>query len=90
MSTVTQLLNDINGYNETTNENLNAIALQLKEITEEYKNGELTSSEYRELLEDIDSMGIITNGAAELNAQKQLNTIINTAITVASIAAKAI
>lgn len=90
MSTVTQLLNDLNGYNETANENLNAIALQLKEITEEYKIGELTSSEYKELLEDIDSMSIIVDGAAELNAQKQLNTIINTAITIASTAAKAI
>jgi len=89
MSTVTQLLNDLNGYNETTNENLNAIALQLKEITEEYKNGELTSSEYKELLKDIESMNIIAEGAAELNAQKQLNTIINTAITIASTAAKA-
>ena len=90
MSNVTSILNDLNGYNETANENLNAIALQLKEITEEYKIGELTSSEYKELLEDIDSMGVIVNGAAELNAQKQLNTIINTAITIASTAAKAI
>ena len=90
MSNVTSILNDLNGYNETANENLNAIALQLKEITEEYKLGELTSSEYKELLEDIDSMGVIVNGAAELNAQKQLNTIINTAITIASTAAKAI
>ena len=90
MSNVTSILNDLNNYNETANENLNAIALQLKEITEEYKLGELTSSEYKELLEDIDSMGVIVNGAAELNAQKQLNTIINTAITIASTAAKAI
>ena len=89
MSNVTSILNELNNYNETANENLNAIALQLKEITEEYKLGELTSSEYKELLEDIDSMGVIVNGAAELNAQKQLNTIINTAITVASTAAKA-
>ena len=89
MSNVTSILNELNNYNETANENLNAIALQLKEITEEYKLGELTSSEYKELLEDIDSMGVIVNGAAELNAQKQLNTIINTAITIASTAAKA-
>ena len=89
MSNVTSILNELNNYNETANENLNAIALQLKEITEEYKLGELTSSEYKELLEDIDSMGVIANRAAELNAQKQLNTIINTAITVASTAAKA-
>lgn len=89
MSNITSILNELNNYNETANENLNAIAIQLKEITEEYKLGELTSSEYKELLEDIDSMGVIVNGAAELNAQKQLNTIINTAITIASTAAKA-
>ena len=90
MSNVTSILNELNNYNETENENLNAIAFQLKEITEEFKHGELTPSEYKELLEDIDSMGIIAHGAAELNAQKQLNTIINTAITIASTAAKAI
>jgi polyhydroxyalkanoate synthesis regulator phasin len=85
-----ELLNDLNGYNECNNENLNSIHQQLLDITEEWRNGEITDSEYKELLEDIRSMNIIAEGAAELNAQKQLNTIINTAITIASTAAKAI
>ena len=85
-----ELLNDLNGYNECNNENLNSIHQQLLDITEEWRNGEITNEEYKELLEDIKSMNIIAEGAAELNAQKQLNTIINTAITIASTAAKAI
>lgn len=84
-----ELLNDLNGYNECNNATLNDIHQQLKDITEEWRNGEITNVEYKELLEDIKSMNIIAEGAAELNAQKQLNTIINTAITIASTAAKA-
>jgi polyhydroxyalkanoate synthesis regulator phasin len=85
-----ELLNELNGYNDCNNETLDAIAQQVKDITDEWKSGEITDSEYKELLEDIRSMNIIAEGAAELNAQKQLNTIINTAITIASTAAKAI
>ena len=89
MSNMTELLNGLNNYDECHNSTLDSIAHQLKDITEEWKNGDLTNEEYKELLEDIKSMNVIANGAAELNAQKQLNTIINTAITIASTAAKA-
>ena len=88
MST-TEILNSINSYNECHNATLDAIAIQLKDITDEWTRGEITTDEYKELLEDIKSMNTIAEGAAELNAQKQLNTIINTAITIASTAAKA-
>ena len=89
MSNMVELLNGLNNYDECHNSTLDSIAQQLKDITEEWKNGDLTNEEYKELLEDIKSMNVIAEGAAELNAQKQLNTIINTAITIASTAAKA-
>lgn len=85
-----EVLNSLNSYNNVHNAKLTSIANQLKEITEQYNTGELSASEYKELLEDIDTVGLIVEGSADLNAQKQLNTIINVAITLASTAAKAI
>lgn len=89
MSNVTEVLNNLNDYNKVHNSILDSIADQLKEITVQFNSGEISADEYNELLLDIQSMNIIAEGAAELNAQKQLNTIINTAITIASTAAKA-
>lgn len=84
------ILNSLNGYNDTQNAKLIEIAEQVKEITMQFKAGELTASEYKELLEDIERETDIVNDAAALRAQEQLKFIIKTAITVAAIAAKAI
>lgn len=85
-----EVLNSLNGYSDVQNAKLAEIASQVKEITEQFNSGNLSASEYKELLEDIQSETAIVNDAAELNAQQQLHTIIDAAITVASIAAKAI
>ena len=85
-----EVLNSLNSYNDVQNAKLADIATQLKEITEQFSSGELSGSEYKELLEDIASETAIVNDAAALNAQRQLKLIIDTAITVASTAAKAI
>lgn len=85
-----EVLNSLNGYNDVQNAKLAEIAGQLREITEQFNSGDLSASEYKELLEDIQSETAIVNDAAALNAQKQLNTIINVAITIAATAAKAI
>lgn len=85
-----EVLNSLNGYNDVQNTKLAEIAGQLREITEQFNSGDLSASEYKELLEDIQSETAIVNDAAALNAQKQLNTIINVAITIAATAAKAI
>lgn len=85
-----EVLNSLNGYNDVQNAKLAEIAEQLKEITKQFNSGDLSASEYKELLEDIQSETAIVNDSAALNAQKQLNTIINVAITIASTAAKAI
>ena len=85
-----EVLNSLNGYNDVQNAKLAEIAGQLRDITEQFNSGDLSASEYKELLEDIQSETAIVNDAAALNAQKQLNTIINVAITIAATAAKAI
>jgi polyhydroxyalkanoate synthesis regulator phasin len=84
------ILNSLNGYNDVQNARLAEIASQLKEITEQYNSGDLSASEYKELLEDIASETSIVNDAAALNEQRQLKLIIDTAITIAATAAKAI
>lgn len=85
-----EILNNLSGYTEIKNENLSAIALQVKTLTEDYQNNVLSAGEYTELLRDVEISQVIVEGAAELNAQKELNMIINTAITIAATAAKAI
>lgn len=84
------ILNSLNGYNDVQNARLVEIADQLKEITVQYNSGDLSASEYKELLEDIASETAIVNDAAALREQQQLKLIIDTAITIAATAAKAI
>jgi polyhydroxyalkanoate synthesis regulator phasin len=84
------ILNSLNGYTTIHDQKLASIAQNAAALTEEYNGGELSASEYAELLEDLETQTRITEGAADLNAQKQLNTIINVAITLAKTAAKAI
>lgn len=84
------ILNSLNGYNDVQNSRLVEIADQLKEITVQYNSGDLSASEYKELLEDIASETAIVNDAAALREQQQLKLIIDTAITIAATAAKAI
>jgi len=89
MSTQDILLN-LSGYEFTKNAHLAAVAVELKELTADFEKGDISASEYKELLEDISTSGIIVEDAAALAAQTELNKIINTAITIASTAAKAI
>ena len=69
---------------------LEAAAAELKSLTENFNNGNISASEYKELLQDISTIGIIIENAAELNAQTELNKIIQIAITIAATAAKAV
>jgi hypothetical protein len=90
MNTMTEILNDLSGYANNQDTKLQSLAAITTRITEDYQNGLLGATEYSELLEDIALQNSIVNLASELAAQKQLNTIINAAITMAAIAAKAI
>jgi hypothetical protein len=84
------ILNSLSGFDAVKSHALEAAATELKDLTNNYQNGKLSASEYEELLSDISTTGIIVEDAAALNAQAELNKIIEIAITIASTAAKAI
>ena len=84
------ILNSLSGFDTAKSHALDAAASELKSLTQDYQNGVISASEYEELLSDISTTGIIVEDAAALNAQTELNKIINIAITIASTAAKAI
>jgi hypothetical protein len=84
------ILNSLSGFDAVKSHALEAAATELKDLTNNYQNGKLSASEYEELLSDISTTGIIIEDAAALNAQAELNKIIEIAITIASTAAKAI
>lgn len=90
MSSTQDILNSLSGFDAVKSHALEAAATELKDLTINYQNGKLSASEYEELLSDISTTGIIVENAAALNAQAELNKIINIAITIASTAAKAI
>lgn len=90
MSSTQDILNSLSGFDAVKSHALEAAATELKDLTINYQNGKISASEYEELLSDISTTGIIVENAAALNAQAELNKIINIAITIASTAAKAI
>ena len=90
MSSTNDILNGLSGYDNIQDQKLQAIAQQAKSLTESFSRGEMEADEYKELLEDLETQTRIVDGCADLAAQKQLNTIVNAAITIAAMAAKAI
>ena len=90
MNSTHEVLNNLSVYETVEDPKLRSIVQQAKSLTEDFNNGSLSADEYAECLQDLVTQINIVEGAADLAAQKQLNTIINAAITVASIAAKAI
>lgn len=90
MSSTQDILNSLSGFDAVKSHALEAAATEIKDLTINYQNGKISASEYEELLSDISTTGIIVENAAALNAQAELNKIINIAITIASTAAKAI
>jgi len=90
MSTTNDILYGLSQYENIADPKLQRIAQQAKALTENFNNGSLDADEYGELLQDLETQTRILEGASDLAAQKQLNTIVNAAITIAAIAAKAI
>lgn len=90
MNTTNDILNSLSGYANIQDQKLQQIADNAAALTEDFSNGEISADEYAELLQDLETQTAIAEGSADLNAQKQLNTIVNAAITIAKIAAKAI
>lgn len=90
MSSTNEILNSLSGYDNIQDEKLRNVAQQAKALTEEFSRGGIDADEYKELLQDLETQTRIVEGCADLAAQKQLNTIVNVAITIAATAAKAI
>ena len=87
---INEVLNSLNGYDAKENEELETIASMLLELTKMYEEKSISDSEYQELLSDLQLEKSITMDASDLNAKAQLKFIIDTAITIAATAAKAI
>ena len=87
---INEVLNRLNGYDAKENEELETIASMLLELTKMYEEKSISDSEYQELLSDLQLEKSITMDASDLNAKAQLKFIIDTAITIAATAAKAI
>jgi hypothetical protein len=66
------------------NPDVNAVAQQVNQYTEMCKSGQITTSEYVMLLNDIQSQINIQAHMAELDAMEKLNTAINGLINIAS------
>lgn len=69
------------------NSDVNAAAAQVHQYTEMCKAGQISPSEYAQLLRDIQSQINIQASMAELDAMETLNTAINGLITIASLVA---
>jgi hypothetical protein len=87
---VQEILNNLNGFDAKENDELQTIASTVSDLTELYKDNKISDSEYQELLSDLQLEKSITTDASDLNAKAQLKFIIDTAITIAATAAKAI
>jgi hypothetical protein len=87
---INEVLNQLNGYDAKENEELETIAATVLDLTKMYEEKSISDSEYKELLSDLQLEKSITMDASDLNAKAQLKFIIDTAITIAATAAKAI
>lgn len=87
---INEVLNQLNGYDAKENEELETIAATVLDLTKMYEEKTISDSEYQELLSDLQLEKSITMDASDLNAKAQLKFIIDTAITIAATAAKAI
>lgn len=87
---INEVLNQLNGYDAKENEELETIAATVLDLTKMYEEKSISDSEYQELLSDLQLEKSITMDASDLNAKAQLKFIIDTAITIAATAAKAI
>ena len=64
---------------------LNGITAQMREIVYQYERGELSESEFKELLQDIQINESIAESSAELTHKAYLNQIITAVVATANI-----
>ena len=83
---IQEIQNTIEEY-QSSSEELSSIAKNLAALTQSFINKEISEDEYKELLEDIKLEGLVISDSAELITKEDLKAIIDTAITVVSVAA---
>ena len=66
---------------------LQQIAQSYEEYTAAYNAGQLNAAEYKSLLEGLEVEKAVSFNAEELHYKEQLNTVINAAISTASVLA---
>lgn len=64
---------------------LDDIAFQMREIVYQYERGELSESEFKELMKDIQLNESIAESSAELQQKAYLHQVITAVITAGSI-----
>ena len=69
----------------SSNPNINIAAVQVNQLTEMCKTGQISKEEYTELIKDVQRQVNIQENMAELESMERLNTAINGLISIASI-----
>jgi len=69
----------------SSNPDINAAALEIKQLTEMCMSSQITKEEYIELCEDVQRKVNIQANMAELEAMERLNIAINGLISIAKI-----
>jgi RNA polymerase-interacting CarD/CdnL/TRCF family regulator len=70
--------------NSTADENTRQVATATAAYTEELKAGNISQSEYAELLQDLQRQITITENMGEFETKQRLNTAITALVTLAS------
>jgi RNA polymerase-interacting CarD/CdnL/TRCF family regulator len=77
----TEVLHILNNSND---ENTKMVATATNAYTEELKAGNISQSEYAELLRDLQRQITITENMSEFETKQRLNTAITALVTIAS------
>ena len=70
--------------NNSDDENTRMVAATTNAYTEELKSGNISQSEYAELLRDIQRQITITENMSQFETKQRLNTAITALVTIAS------
>jgi hypothetical protein len=87
---IDDILNVVSNYSNIENEELAIVYKQLGDITQQFNVKTISQNEYFELIHDLNTERAIIETAADYEAKVQLKIIIEAALAIASVAAKAI
>lgn len=87
---IDDILNVVSNYSNIENEELAIVYKQLGDITQQFDVKTISQNEYFELIHDLNTERAIIETAADYEAKVQLKIVIEAALAIASVAAKAI